>query len=1208
MSSQKKGIASFIMRQLSLLLSHRQSVRTVAFKEILDKQIPLSNFLFIMSSKRPEITVDFLKSLKLHLNGKCSDNEICELCLLILSMLDDSHSYILKQLLKIIHWILMNGYFIEQIPILFLDCLINRFLKSLDEEDKIAFHIASKCMILLSIYKDNLLPELLQLHSNRVPFSRYNINGDEIVKLNDDVISHVGLKNLDSTCYLNSIIQLLYSILPLRNSVMSYSGDDHFMIQLSQLFVCMNLVKTNFLSPDELINNLKTWDDKPIDIRIQEDAQEFLQRIMDHLPNSDKKLFQGFMTTTITGINEKYSKSVNDPFFTLELDVLNLPDLVKSISQISEPVRCVGENKYYAESLNKKIDAIKTTEISLSPSILIIDLKRFQFNQLTQNRVKINKSFPVPLTFEIPRKQMSHDLNIDNKSNNDKSNIFQEIIPHYYLTGVIIHSGNADAGHYNAYCLYPEGWICFDDDNVYEVEEEEVISLAKGNLKGSGYILFYQHGTDLPFHDPTIQTDLIEKADKLNKEIELERVFCSSGYFKLISKLAKLPNSDYLPIIIRYIVDSLPFIRIKAIESVQKLFFNVFPKVKNLSVDEKCSFLNYTIPFLNGILVKSPSHWLRMHIVKLISLCFYENFDVKPLLSALSPIISTSLTNPGNMNPTFYLSYKIIKVYPFLKSKGSVQKVFLGFMNDELEIYLKENIQKTQSNDAKIAYSDINLTHFIKLALLFSENFHDLDKFRSNQLITYLLFTKTEIKSTALLSNHFYQPSEFMKYFESNIKQITIEKLLPLIAFSKNINQNFFKIVFDHKNDFIVSQNHRKAELIDILCVFCDMARRYKSIMQLFSLHQNDWISELLFSHIYNVRKTTLALYYFLILHEKLNKWTKNLEFPNDMRIPPIIEEIEHSEGEIQQISLSVIKNLLTNSQVLCQILIQDYKKNFYDDNLSQEYFILLYKLLRIVNHSEIDEFSFISKFYINISQNCAPFSLTLIRTAKMISEFGIPISKENLELGLTGIKQADPSNLLCFMQYFLDIYSRYSKMSENFINLFFSYFVFNPNFSHKNVNESYDQSFLYSYIQKNVPKNKIAIIEALNPNFKKWISINYYSMLLIIESLGIKRPLLHSLEELIDESYTPDLLNEIVKKTFYYADDEDFDPGFIKKLLVSKYISSNTKNRIRKYVSEISKSNNGSEFLKSSSSEDEDDSNADLMYDSSSNYDENEK
>lgn len=67
----------------------------------------------------------------------------------------------------------------------------------------------------------------------------------------------------------------------------------------------------------------------------------------------------------------------------------------------------------------------------------------------------------------------------------------------YELYAVISHKGrSADSGHYVAWVKEGSKWLCYDDDTVYPVEEDEIKKLY-GNSRGGAdwhiaYILFYR--------------------------------------------------------------------------------------------------------------------------------------------------------------------------------------------------------------------------------------------------------------------------------------------------------------------------------------------------------------------------------------------------------------------------------------------------------------------------------------------------------------------------------------------------------------------------------------------------------------------------------------------------------------------------------------------------------------------------------------------
>jgi len=124
------------------------------------------------------------------------------------------------------------------------------------------------------------------------------------------------------------------------------------------------------------------------------------------------------------------------------------------------------DNSWYCSQCKTHVQCTKTTTIYKAPKILILALKRFKNFALGQK----NKVFvEYPLTgFDI-----SGYANIP--------------IPKYNLYAVVNHYGNLGGGHYTAFTKNElnDKWYLFDDSNVKEVKEDELVSAA-------AYVLFYK--------------------------------------------------------------------------------------------------------------------------------------------------------------------------------------------------------------------------------------------------------------------------------------------------------------------------------------------------------------------------------------------------------------------------------------------------------------------------------------------------------------------------------------------------------------------------------------------------------------------------------------------------------------------------------------------------------------------------------------------
>jgi len=123
------------------------------------------------------------------------------------------------------------------------------------------------------------------------------------------------------------------------------------------------------------------------------------------------------------------------------------------------------------------------------PPVLIIHLKRFEFNLYTMKWMKCTKDIKVQTTLEI------HDH-------------FQDKTQYYTFFAAIIHQGSLDGGHYTALCNRNSKWILFNDDQITEIEPSKI-----SEYLSSAYVLLYQRQIDFdseikPDLDPTQFKDL----------------------------------------------------------------------------------------------------------------------------------------------------------------------------------------------------------------------------------------------------------------------------------------------------------------------------------------------------------------------------------------------------------------------------------------------------------------------------------------------------------------------------------------------------------------------------------------------------------------------------------------------------------------------------------------------------------------------------
>lgn len=204
----------------------------------------------------------------------------------------------------------------------------------------------------------------------------------------------------------------------------------------------------------------------------QQDVQELSRKLMERMEEKMKgtkaenvlpEMFSGKIKTYISCINVDYESSRIEDFWDVQLNVSGNKNLQESFQDYIQVEKMEGENQYMAGDQYKLQDANKGVIFTSFPDVLHLQLKRFEYDYMRDTMTKINDRYEFPETFDASP-YLSEDA--------DKS---QSWI--YQLHGVLVHSGDLNAGHYYAF-LKPEkdGWFYkYDDDKVTKATKREVL-------------------------------------------------------------------------------------------------------------------------------------------------------------------------------------------------------------------------------------------------------------------------------------------------------------------------------------------------------------------------------------------------------------------------------------------------------------------------------------------------------------------------------------------------------------------------------------------------------------------------------------------------------------------------------------------------------------------------------------------------------------
>jgi ubiquitin carboxyl-terminal hydrolase 7 len=283
----------------------------------------------------------------------------------------------------------------------------------------------------------------------------------------------VGLKNQGATCYLNSLLQSLYFTTAFRKAVYQIPTDveepprSNSAYALQRLFLQLQ-TSNNAVATNELTASFG-WDSRQI--FEQQDVQELSRVLMERLEEKMKgteaenalgKMFVGRMKTYISCINVDFQSSRIEEFWDVQLNVSKMAGIDDSFRDYCLPEIMDGENKYMAEGFGLQ-DAKKGVIFESFPSVLHLQLKRFEYDFQRDSMMKINDRYEFPETWDASP-YLSEDA--------DRSEPYI-----YKLHGVLVHSGDLNAGHYYAF-LKPtkDGhFYKFDDDRVTRATLKEAI-------------------------------------------------------------------------------------------------------------------------------------------------------------------------------------------------------------------------------------------------------------------------------------------------------------------------------------------------------------------------------------------------------------------------------------------------------------------------------------------------------------------------------------------------------------------------------------------------------------------------------------------------------------------------------------------------------------------------------------------------------------
>ncbi|XP_063547239.1 probable ubiquitin carboxyl-terminal hydrolase FAF-X isoform X2 [Cydia strobilella] len=384
-----------------------------------------------------------------------------------------------------------------------------------------------------------------------------------------------GLKNAGATCYMNSVLQQLYCVRDVRDAILTvqgaatdpnedFSGENQHSIvekvettgdynvtilkQVQAIFAHLHFSKLQYYVPRGLWAHFRLQGE-PVNLREQQDAVEFFMSLVESLDEALKSLGQEqLMAKTLGGTysDQKICKGCphryckEEPFSVVSLDIRNMSRLQESLEAYVRGELLEGADAYHCDKCNKKVVTVKRLCLNKLPPVLVIQLKRFEYDFEKVCAIKFNDYFEFPRELDVEPYTARGLARAEGDASLWEGGEERSPETHYQLSGIVVHSGQASGGHYYSYVLLRDNgsetgrWVKLDDGDVTECamhDDEEMkaqcfggeytgerVSYKRQKRWWNAYILFYTR------KDTIENTSLVQSMRNMNfKESAIPR-------------------------------------------------------------------------------------------------------------------------------------------------------------------------------------------------------------------------------------------------------------------------------------------------------------------------------------------------------------------------------------------------------------------------------------------------------------------------------------------------------------------------------------------------------------------------------------------------------------------------------------------------------------------------------------------------------------
>uniref|UniRef100_A0A1D1XVQ9 ubiquitinyl hydrolase 1 n=1 Tax=Anthurium amnicola TaxID=1678845 RepID=A0A1D1XVQ9_9ARAE len=346
-----------------------------------------------------------------------------------------------------------------------------------------------------------------------------------------------GLNNLGSTCFMNSVLQVLLHTPPLRNYFLTNRHNPEACRRrrrrkgLAAEAPCLACdvvgVFSSVFSGDRMPYSparlLYSWWQHAVNLASyeQQDAHDFFISILDGIHEKEKsslqnkgigechciahRVFSGVLRSDVTCTICGYTSTTYDPCMDISLDLepcnyttkstdktdesLGTSTLTGCLDLFTRPEKLGSDQKFYCQHCHVGQDSLKQMSIRRLPLVLCFHIKRFEHSPARRMPKKIDQYLQFPFLLDMTP-YLSSSI-VRNRFGNrifafegDESDASGELSSEFEVFAIVSHSGKLESGHYVTYLRLRNQWYKCDDAWVTQVSE--------GVVRASqGYMMYY---------------------------------------------------------------------------------------------------------------------------------------------------------------------------------------------------------------------------------------------------------------------------------------------------------------------------------------------------------------------------------------------------------------------------------------------------------------------------------------------------------------------------------------------------------------------------------------------------------------------------------------------------------------------------------------------------------------------------------------------